>query len=225
LAERLVVALLEDRSILATLTRTTVLRSDSEGELRRIRGGRDFLFGLGSWMQLGRLPTAPGTIDPATDQWRLSAPLGVSMGSRFVYRAWGLDAYASMLFGTSQLAARSNPGGGHADYSFGLGTGLRFFRYLAPASAQSFYVGGGASFQLSRYRVLSGEPHGRAEGLWGGGMYLDAVLGAEFLRASAMRFFVEATLGAPTYRFQSENDNGRIDAFILSGTVQIGLLL
>jgi len=227
LAERLESALLQDEPIESTLTRRTVLRSDSEGQMRRIDGQRQFLFGVGTQLMLGELPTAPRTIGdptPANSKFRLVAPLAINIGTRRAFRAWALDAYGGVLIGTSRKAPSLAPGGGHADYVFGMGMTLHFLRYLRPDAVNSFYGGGGASFQLHRFLILPAAAHGSSDGVFGGGMNVDLVAGYELMRASALHFFVETQAVLPAYVFESENRNGRVHSWIPGLLVQIGLL-
>lgn len=223
LAERLESALLGDESIEATLTRRTVLRADSEGEMRRIQGQRQFLFGIGTLLLVGRLPTARNGTAPAVNDYRLLAPLAVNMGARRAFRAWALDAYGGIVIGTSRKAASRATGGGHADYVFGAGLTLHFLRYLHPDAVNSFYGGGGASFQLHTYRILPPD-RGSDSNVFGGGMNVDLVIGYEVMRASALHFFVEMQAVLPAYQFESENRNGTIHSYIPGALVQIGLL-
>ncbi|NOY93617.1 MAG: hypothetical protein GXP55_20725 [Deltaproteobacteria bacterium] len=223
LAQRLAAALLGDEPIESTLTRRTVLRADSEGSMRRIQGQRQFLFGIGTQLLVGYLPTARDATSPARNQIRLLAPLAINIGARRAFRAWAFDAYAGMLIGTSRKAASRARGGGHADYTFGVGMTLHFLRYLHPDAVNSFYGGGGASFQLHRYRMLPASGGG-SQGLWSGGMNVDLVAGYELMRASALHFFIEAQVNAPAYEFDSENSNGQIRSYIPGVLVQIGIL-
>jgi len=223
LAQRLASALLGDEPIESTLTRRTVLRADSEGEMRRIQGQRQFLFGIGTELLVGYLPTARDSMTPARNKIRLLAPLAVNIGARRAFRAWAFDAYAGLLIGTSRKAASRALGGGHADYTVGMGMALHFLRYLHPDAVNSFYGGGGASFQLHRYRILPAA-RGDTRGLWSGGMNVDLVAGYELMRASALHFFIEAQVNAPAYQFDSENSNGQIRSYIPGVLVQIGIL-
>lgn len=228
LAQRLASALLADVSVQETLTRRTVLRADSDGELRQIATGRQFLFAFGTQMMGGMIPTAPNRSDPARNEFRVLAPVTTHMGMRGVLRAWGIDAYLGIQFGTSRRAASRGEGGGHVDYSFGTSAVLHFFRYLDAPAVSSLYLGGGASFQVNRFRVISGlegTHQADPEGLWGGGMNLDLVMGYEVLRASALHFFVELDAYLPTYAIDAENDAGGIrNHYLPSLVLQIGLL-
>ncbi len=220
LAQRLTTALLDDVSVQETLTRTTVLHSDSEGELRRIRGGKQFLLGLGAVMLFGaRVPTSVngGGAETLDDRFRLMVPLQAVMGMRSFYRAWALDAFLGMRVGTSRRSS-STAADGHIDYTAGFTAGLHFLRYLKPDAVSSFYLGGGASFVVDRYRATG------AGGLWGGGMHLELLTGHEFMRASSLHFFVELTASVPAYRFDTERRGARLESYIPAAVLQIGLL-
>lgn len=220
LAQRLTTALLDDVSVQETLTRTTVLHADSEGELRRIRGGKQFLLGLGAVMLFGaQVPTSvngAGT-EVLDDRFRLMVPLQAVVGMRSFYRAWALDAFIGVRVGTSRRSS-STAADGHIDYTAGFTAGLHFLRYLKPDAVSSFYLGGGASFAVDRYRATG------AGGLWGGGMHLDLVAGHEFMRASSLHFFVELTASVPAYRFDTERRGARLESYIPAAVLQIGLL-
>ncbi|HVU00846.1 MAG TPA: hypothetical protein VHE30_03810 [Polyangiaceae bacterium] len=226
-ATRVATALLRDRSIAETLTRTTVLRADSETDVRRIATRPHLLLAMGSATRVGRLPTAPNDVDPAKDALRVETPLSFSVGARNKFRAWALDATGRLDVGLVQLAPRRNPGGGHADFSVGFGFGLGFLAYADPDAVNTLYYGGGGSFEVVRYQTLGPKTEdGLATpgGLWGGGLNVDAILGYEFMRTSALHFFVQGKLSAPAYVFDSENDQTRIKSYIPNLDVQVGLL-
>lgn len=223
LAQRITRALLADVSVQETLTRTTVLGADSESELRRIRGGKQFLFGLGAVMLFGtQMPTSVSSDSGAEvldERFRLIVPLQAIVGMRSYYRAWALDSYVGLRLGTSRRSS-STAANNHVDYTAGFTAGMHFLRYLQPAAVSSFYAGGGASFVVDRYRATGIG----SSGLWGGGMQLDLVFGHEFMRASSLHFYVEATASVPAYRFDTERSGARIDSYIPSAVLQIGLL-
>lgn len=227
-AERATAALLRDRSIGETLTRTTVLRADSEARVRQIETRPHLLLGMGSDVRVGVLPTAPNSTDPAKDQLRVETPVSFTIGARNKFRAWALDATARLGVGLVQLASRHNLGGGHTDYAVGLGFGLGFLSYADPDAVNTLYYGGGGSFEVSRYQTLGArDKDGNLplpSGLWGGGLDVDAILGYEFMRTSTLHFFVQGTLSAPAYVFESENEQSRIHAYVPSMNAQIGLL-
>jgi hypothetical protein len=231
-SERVTLALLRDRAISQTLTRTTVLRADSEIEFRRIQTRPHLLFAMGGDGRFGMLPTAPSdpnSKDAAKDRFRFENALSFALGARSKFRGWALDATTRLDVGLSPLPARWNLGGGHADYSVGFGLGLGFLAYADPDAVNTLYYGGGGSFQVDRYQTLGvADPTGvpaKPDGLWGGGLNLDATLGYEFMRASAVHFFAQGTVSAPAYLFKAENDQSQIQSYIPRFNVQIGVLL
>jgi hypothetical protein len=227
-AERVTTALLRDKSISETLTRRTVLRADSEARVRRIQTRPHLLLAMGSGARVGKLPTAPNATDPAVERLRIETPLEFAIGVRNKFRAWALDATARLDAGVTERAARQSAGGGNVDYSLGLGLGLGFLAYGDPDAVNTPYYGGGASFELSRYRTqgareASGYQPDPGE-LWGGGLDVNLILGYEFMRTSSLHFFVQGLVSIPAYVFDSENDQSRIHAYIPSGSALVGLL-
>src|SRR5882672_5504359 len=79
-AERVTTALLRDKTVSQTLTRTTVLRADSDEHSRQVKVRTHFLLGIGSGVRVGELPTAPNPEDPAEMQFRAETPLGFAIG-------------------------------------------------------------------------------------------------------------------------------------------------
>jgi len=227
-AERVATALLRDHAISETLTRKTVLRADSEIEMRRIQTRPHFLLAMGGDGRIGMIPTAPDDTHRAEDKLRLDNALLCAIGARNKFRAWALDATARLDVGTQQTAQRHNQGGGQADYSVGFGFGLGFLAYAYPDAVNTLYYGGGGSFMVHRYQTLGAAlPDGTlpaTSGLWGGGLDVDLTLGYEFMRASTLHFFVDATASAPAYVFKSENDQAQINSYIPSAKFRLGLL-
>lgn len=220
-AQRVVDALFDDVSLEETLTRRTVLRSDSEGELRRIHGDAQFQAAIGTGLVFGELPTARG--GSVSDRIRVMAPLELSLGVRNRFTAWALDAHIGASVGTNR-EAQTDASRGHVEYGGGFHAALHFVRYLRPEAINSFYVGGGASFRLHYFRVLGGDVRG-ADGLFGGGLNLDVLLGVELMRASGVRFLVELQAHVPTYAIDSANDFGGVTAYLPGASVVIGLLI
>jgi len=228
-AERVTTALLRDRSISQTLTRTTVLRADSDEHVRQVKVRTHFLLAMGSGLRIGELPTAPNATAPAVKELRVETPLGFAIGVRNKFRGFALDATGRLDVGVGERAARLSAGGGHVDYSVGLGAGLDFLAYADPDAVNTLYYGGGGSFELSRYqsqgaRARNGEQP-EPSGLWGGGLDVDLVLGYEFARTSTLHFFVQASLALPAYAFDSQNSQSAIQAYVPSASFKLGLLL
>ncbi|MGE0323983.1 MAG: hypothetical protein AB7K71_07480 [Polyangiaceae bacterium] len=227
LAQRLARALLYDRPISDTITRENVLRADSEQRLRTIGVRGHALFGMGTALRIGKLPTATDDGTQANDELRLLTPITLALGYRGKLKAWGLDALGRVNLGTRERAASYNLGGGHADYSGGVGLALHFFRYLDPPGVTSVYVGGGASFDLAIFSLIRPEEDRASDSrdsVVGGGLNLDLVLGYEFLRASSLHFFTQVELNVPTYVIHAENDSGAVDSYLPGAIAQVGVI-
>jgi hypothetical protein len=230
LAQRMAVALLHDRSIDQTITRHNVLRDDSEGATRSVRGSAFVQFGLGTSARVGYLPTASNQArDAATaEELRLLTPLAFTAAYRGKFRTWGLEAFGRLYLGTTQRAANTNLLGGHADYSGGAALGLHFLRYTDSAAMNSIYYGGGASFELQRFTTIV--PNADVQGgdtrlgLYTGGLDLDLVLGYEFMRASSIHFYTQLDINGPLYVLESENTAGRIRTYMPGAEAQVGIL-
>jgi hypothetical protein len=228
-AERVTTALLRDTTVSQTLTRTTVLRADSDEHIRQVKVRTHFLLGIGSGVRVGSLPTAPNPEAPAETQLRAETPLGFAIGVRNKFRGWALDATGRLDVGVGDRAARLSAGGGHVDYSAGLGAGLDFLGYAAPEAVNTLYYGGGGSFEVSRYQTQGARDANGVQpepsGLWGGGLAIDLVLGYEFARTSTLHFFVQSTIALPAYIFDAQNSQSTITSYIPSASFTLGLLL
>jgi hypothetical protein len=228
-AERVASALLRDKSISETLTRTTVLRADSDEHVRQVRTRAHFLLGMGSGLRIGELPTAPNATAAATNRVRVETPLGFVIGVRNKFRGFALDATSRLEVGVGERASRLSLGGGHVDYSVGLGAGLDFLAYADPDAVNTLYYGGGGSFEVSRYQSQGARAQDGSQpepgGLWGGGVSIDLVLGCEFARTSTLHFFVEGSAGIPAYLFRAQNSQAAINAYVPSTNFRLGLLL
>ena len=227
LAQRLTAALLHDRSIQETISRQTVLRADSEARLRMVDGRGYWTLGMGTTLRAAQLPTAERADELVEEQWRLVTPLDLQIGYRVKFQAWGLDAFIRGMLGLNERAVGRNDFGGHADYGMGLQTGLHFLRYLAPEAMNSLYLGGGASFELSSFRVIKSRDrrgYDDRESLLTGGLNADLLIGYEFMRASAVHFFIQGDLQLPTYFIDTENSAGGVETYAPGAVLQIGLV-
>lgn len=225
LAERLAKALLWDRPITEVINRTNVLRADSQTDLRRIRGEGHFVLALGTQVRTGALPTAAG--GAPEDERRLLTPLSLQMGYRGKYKAWGLDVFVRGALGTQEQAPRQNPAGGHVDFDFSGGAGLHFLRYFDPVGITSFYLGGGAQFEVARFSVIRPEAergNSDHETLVAGGLNLDVVFGYEFMRTSRVHFYLQGELHVPTYALKTQVNSGGVDTWLPGGLMQIGMV-
>ena len=224
LAQRLTWALLRDRPIEKTITRTNVLHADSDGKLTTIGVQGHALFALGTSLRGAVLPTADDPDEPAREQLRLLTPVSAQLGYRGKFRAWGIDAFARLNIGTRESSVQDNPLGGHTDYDGGASLGLHSLYYLTPEGMTSFYFGGGASFEVSLFSVIRAQEESgddRAP-LFGGGLDLDAIVGYEFMRASSVHFMAQLELHAPAYVLNAENEAGAIYTYMPGAVALIG---
>jgi hypothetical protein len=230
LADRLARALLSDTSVQLTLDRENVLRADSEEDIRRVRGQTHFALSMGTALRLSRLPSATGSSGSIRQRYRVASPLTLSIGARNKFRGWALDPFARAQLGTSEYVPESaNEPGGHVDFGGSGALGLHFLRYTNPRGIGSFYFGGGAQFELARYKVTEAGKRGRSgehDGLWSGGLDMDLLGGYEFMRASTLHFFVQLELSLPAYTVSGQTKSGGLDnAYTPSAVLQVGLLL
>ncbi len=227
LAGRIVKALLEDRPISETVSRQDVLRADSEGRLRKVDVQGHALFALGTTFRTTKLPTAPEGDGPATRDYRWLTPASIRLGYRGKFQAWGLDAFGILELGTEEMSVRQNPSGGHVDYAGSGGLGLHFLRYFSQDDVTSLYVGGGATFTMSFYQQIR-EPKRRngdsRDLVTGTGLELDALVGYEFMRASALHFFAQGGLRLPTYLVRFEHNEALTNSYTPGLMAEIGMV-
>jgi len=220
-AQRASVALLHDVTIGEAVDRDNVLWSDSLHSTQKIRGRSHFVLGLGTRLRGGYFDTAVtdtskanyGTVQRSL---RLFSPMAVMSGYRGVFDQFGIEALAQFDLGTSQVAAKNNPAGGHVDYLGSLGLVLHVTRYADPRGISSIYYGGGATFELVWFNSIlpTAQRYGDTRStLMSGGLNADAVLGYEFMRASAVSFFLQGELNLPAYVLSSQNDAASIDTW------------
>lgn len=226
LSRRLARALLRDMPISDSLTRETVLRADSETDLRTIDGSGHFVLAVSGHFETGTLATTQDNGN-ATDEDRWLFPKGLQLGYRGKYRGWGVDFFARGALGSTQSTPRANPTGGHVDLDGSVGLGLHFLRYWNNEAVTSFYWGGGAQFKLSAYSIIRPEDDrsdGDRERVFAGGIDAELLLGVEFMRASTVHFYLQTEVGFPTYLLDVEVDSGAIDSYIPTGLLQVGLV-
>lgn len=225
LAQRMARALLYDVSISDTITRENVLEADSTSALKRVKGRGHFMLGMGTMVRAGYLDTAQEATAPVESELRVLTPLALQLGARYKLRSWGLDAFARVNIGTSTTGVHDNELGGHVDYGWGLGAGLRFLRYDDAPGISSLYYGGGADFELAIFQgIRSAESCcDERESLVGGGLNLTALVGYEFLRSSSVHFFVQGELQIPTYWFNVEEKDSEIHTWMPGAVALVGM--
>jgi len=227
LAQRLAFSLLRNRPITSTITRENVLRSDSETDLRTIDGTGHLLFGMGTEVRMARLPTAQGQMDPVVTENRILTPVSVRLGYRRKLRAWGLDAFSRVTLGTENTGVHKNDMGGHVDYTWSGLLGLHFLHYTDAPGVNSFYFGGGASFEVAVFgaiRPVDQRTLDTRDALVGGGLNLDLLAGYEFLRASSVHFYGQLEVDAPTYLIKTDNQSGAINTYMPGALAEIGII-
>jgi len=227
LAERIAFALLRNRPISHTITRENVLRADSEVNLRTINGTGHLVFGMGTAMRVGSLPTAQSPTTAAASELRFITPVSIQIGYRRKLRAWGLDAFGRLNLGTEATGVHSNDLGGHVDYSKSGLLGLHFLHYTDAPGVNSFYFGGGAAFEIAQFQVIrpvAQRTIDSRDSLVGGGLNIDLLVGYEFLRTSSVHFFGQLEANAPAYVLKTESDSGGINTWMPGLTAEIGVI-
>lgn len=217
-AERATTALLHDVTIGETVDRDNVLWSDSLHSTQRIRGRGHFVLGLGTRLRGGYFDTADtdrasANFGQVQRSLRVFSPMAVMAGYRGVFDQFGVEALGQFDLGTSQVAAKNNPTGGHVDYAGSLGLVLHVTRYADPRGIASLYYGGGATFELVWFNAIIPSNDRTTDSrstLMSGGLNADAVIGYEFMRASAISFFLQGELNVPAYVLKSENNAAAI---------------
>jgi hypothetical protein len=229
-AERMVSALLYNKSIDQTIKRHTVLRADSKEALRKIQPADFFLFSFGTTLMYGKFNTVQGIDDTekVSREGRFFNPLTFNIGYRGISRILGIDAFFRTSIGTGKKAAKSNLLGGHTDFSGDIELGLHLLHYLSGKKASSFYWGGGSLFRLMWFSII--RPVGKRERsfrdyVFGGGLSLNLLAGYEFLRFSPIRFLVQVECSLPIYIFEGESSSGSISTWIPTWLAHFGIML
>ncbi len=224
-AERAVTALLNDVPISATILRDTVLTSDSEKSVQRIKGTNHFVFGLGTQIRGGKFNTAQSDATlPAQPETRIFSPMMLSIGYRGKFENWGVEALTSIGIGTSKTAPAKNTGGGHIDLGGDFSVSLHFLRYTNPRGLTSFYLGAGSSFELLWFSAIAGSPGNEHSTLLSGGLDVDLLFGWEFMRASSVQFYLQGEFNIPAYVIDSEDNSGGIHTWFPCFTVKLGMV-
>jgi hypothetical protein len=226
LAQRVTRALLRDVPVDETITRRSVLAADTERRLRTVGVQGHLLFGLGTAFRFGSLPSADDQ-GVVKDRERYFTPATVTIGYRGKFQQYGLDAFTRVNLGLSEHTPSTNTDGGHVDYEGGLNLGLHFLYYFDPDGLTSLYTGGGASFELTLLGMIRPEDQRQERDrdmLLTGGLNVDALVGYEFMRASAIHFFTQLELNVPTYAIHGERRWGVVDSYLPGAAAQIGVI-
>jgi hypothetical protein len=229
-AERSVLALLHDKPISDTIDRANVLASDSKEYTQTIEGDHHFVLGVGTQLRFGRFSTAVtegDDKDKALTAWRFFAPVGMSLGYRGKFENWGIETMAQFGIETTKSAASTNPQGGHIDLGGDASIQLHFLHYFDPRGLTSLYLGGGTTFELlwfNAIRKAGSRSDGDRSTLLGGGLDADFVIGWEFMRASAVQFFLQGEVQVPCYFLNHSNDDGSLYSYFPSIGVKLGVV-
>ena len=224
-AERAVTALLRDVPISATIKRDNVLKSDSMKSVQRIKGTNHFVIGLGTQIRGGEFKTAVDNnpLAPAKKELRVFTPMTISTGYRGKFENWGIEAMLQVGIGTSKTASSANDLGGHIDFGGDAGLMLHFLHYINPRGISSFYLGAGANFELLWFSAIKAGENDRST-LLGGGLDVDLICGWEFMRASAVQFFLQAEVNLPAYVIDNEDNYGGVHTWFPTASVKLGVI-
>jgi hypothetical protein len=228
-AERSVLALLHDVPIGATVDRDNVLWADSLKSTRTIRGRGHLMFGVGTRVRGGKFNTlddsATATSGEVKNQYRFFTPMALSLGYRGQFDAYGIEALGELDIGTGVTGVKRNPQGGNIDYGGSSGVALHVLRYLEPRGVASPYFGAGANFALHWFRATRAQGNRFSDSrstLYGGGLDVDIVGGYEFMRASAISFFLQGEVTLPAYVVRNENNDGRVNTWFPGAALRLG---
>jgi hypothetical protein len=228
-AERSTLALLHDASIGSTVDRDNVLWADSLKSTQRIRGRGHMMLGVGTRVRTGQFntldSTAIGTSNEVASKLRLFTPMALTMGYRGQFDSFGVEALGELDIGTGVTGVKSNRAGGNIDYGGSTGVALHVLRYFEPRGLSSPYFGAGATFALHWFRATRAQENRFADArstLYGGGLDVDIVGGYEFMRASAVSFFLQGEITLPAYVVRNENNDGKISTWFPGAALRLG---
>jgi hypothetical protein len=226
-AERSVLALLRDVSINDTVDRNNVLWADSLKSTQSIRGRGHVILGLGTRLRGGMFRSVDEAGVEVKPSLRLFTPMLMTVGYRGQFEEFGVEAAAELDLGTSQVAARRNPGGGHVDFGGSTGITLHAVRYANVRGLTSLYFGGGATFALHWFSLIKPESERTGDSrstLWSGGLDVDGVVGYEFMRASALSFYLQSEINLPAYAVRNENEAGSVNTWFPGAALKLGAI-
>ncbi|MCP4679573.1 MAG: hypothetical protein GY854_29595 [Deltaproteobacteria bacterium] len=226
-AERAALALLYDVPISDTINRENVLLADSEKSAQRIKGTNHFILSLGTQLRGGILDQADkdGGVE---EKFEILTPMTISTGYRGRFENWGLEAMVGVGIGTKKTASRKNNDGGHIDFGGNAGVSLHFLRYFNPRGLTSFYLGAGSTFEMLWFSAIKAREE-RSDNdsrstLLAAGLDVDGVFGWEFMRTSAVQFYLQGELGVPAYVVRVEDNHGQINTWLPAVSVKLGVV-
>ncbi len=226
-AERAALALIYDVPISDTINRENVLLADSEKSVQRVKGTNHFVLSLGTQLRGGMLNQA--TNDGGVEEkFELLTPMTISTGYRGRFENWGLEALVGVGIGTKKTAARKNNDGGHIDFGGNAGISLHFLHYFNPRGLTSFYLGAGSTFEMLWFSAIKAQEQRNDDNsrstLIAAGLDVDGLFGWEFMRASAVQFYLQGVLGAPAYVVRVEDNHGQINTWLPAVSIQLGIV-
>ncbi|MBN2525476.1 MAG: hypothetical protein JXR76_03720 [Deltaproteobacteria bacterium] len=227
-AERAVLALLHDVPISTTIKRDNVLSSDSNRRVQQVKGSNHFTLNIGTKLigaRVNQMQTDGENAGGVEKQLRIYHPMKFGLGYRGRFENWGLEVQGGLGIGMGKKAASSNPKGGHIDYGGDTGLAIHFLNYRDPRGLVSFYLGGGAGFDLVWFNVVNSENASeKRSNLFSGGLSADGVFGWEFLRAASVQFFIQGEINLPLYICRTENDFGTINSWMPGVSFKLGVV-
>ncbi len=227
-AERATLALLYDQPISTTINRENVLRADSKKSAQRIKGQHHFGLSVGTDVRSGQFDTAGGQNGDTSETLRFFSPMTLGLGYRGRFESWGVEALAALGLGQSRTGLAENSLGGHIDFGGNVGLTLNFLRYFNPRGLSSFYMGGGATFELLWFSAIipaAERASGKRNTLFSGGLDAELVLGMEFMRASSVQFYLQLEAKLPAYVIETEDEHAsRIKTWFPGLGLKLGVL-
>jgi len=229
-AERAVLALLGDVPISDTINRENVLKSDSQKSVQRVKGSNHFTLTLGTQLRGGKFDRAieSGSRAGGTEsKIYLFSPLKSGLGYRGRFESWGLEAMAHVGIGTQKTSVNKNEFGGSVDLGGDAGMAVHFLHYFDPRGLTSFYLGAGATFEILWFRVIKAESRrddDTRSTLVTGGLDVDGVFGWEFMRASAVGFYLQCEFNLPAYVAQTEDTYGQVRTWFPGVSLKLGVV-
>jgi hypothetical protein len=214
-SERIVTALLHNKTFKTTLNRYNVMSHDSHKRLRKVKGESQAYFGLGVSPRIAYLGTEIDNRD-----WVLSRPFIFRVGNKYSYRNWtvAIGATAGLeTNSTSMLQANKN---GQVRFANEVGLNSHFLYTPDISHLVGVYYGAGSTLKIQTFRAM-GEYNDQY--LYGSGLDLDFILGYELFRASGREVFVQGEVNLPTYLLQSRKANGFIDSYTPATTLIMGV--